>query len=106
MASTVSVPNLSAFSAAELQAMLTACKAELLARFTGRVNSGSSTGQQFAVTMYSTDELNRMVNAITAALGLDTQQQFVRPNFTVPLCGYGTPSGAFNSTGVPDVTTS
>lgn len=79
--------------------MLTAAKAEALARFTGRVNSGSSAGQQFAMSMYSTDELNRVINALTAALGLDTQQNTVRPNFQTPIAGYST--GYLSSTGVP-----
>lgn len=82
MASSVSIPNLSAFSSAELNALLTAAKAEILTRLTGRVSSGSSSGQQFAMAQYSTDELNRLINALTDALGLDTQETRVRPNFT------------------------
>lgn len=81
MASAPSIPNLSAFSASELSALLTAAKAEILVRLTGRIASGSSTGQQYAMNLYSTDELNRLVNALTAALGLDTQETRVRPNF-------------------------
>lgn len=81
MASGSPVPNLSAFTAAELQALLTAAKAEVLTRLTGRVQSGSSTGQSYAMNLYTTDELNRLINSLTSALGLDTEMTFVRPNF-------------------------
>lgn len=77
-----SIPNLSAFSPGELNAMLSAVKAEILTRLTGRVSSGNSTQQGFSVQMYSTDELNRLLNALTAALGLDTQETRVRPCFS------------------------
>jgi len=81
MASNPSVLNLSAFSVNELNTLLTAAKAEILTRLTGRVQTGSSTGQSFGMNLYSTDELNRLVNSLTAALGLDTQETRVRPNF-------------------------
>lgn len=87
-----SIPNLSAFSPGELSAMLTAVKAEILTRLTGRVSSGNSTQQGFVVTMYTTDELNRLLNALTAALGLDAQETRVRPCFSQQ--GFGSDTGA------------
>jgi len=84
MAGNYAVPNLSAFSTTELNALLTAAKAEILTRLTGRVQSGSSTGQSYAMNQYSTADLNRLVNALTEALGLDTEMTFVRPNFNGP----------------------
>lgn len=76
------VLNLSAFSAAELQALLTAAKAEVLVRLTGRVQSGTSTGQNYAMTIMTIAELNQLINSLTDALGLDADMTFVRPNFT------------------------
>jgi hypothetical protein len=80
-----SIPNLDAFSTAELQALLTAAKLEILQRLTGRVQSGSSTGQSYSMNQYSTADLNRLVNALTSQLGLDTSMTFVRPNFNGPV---------------------
>ncbi len=93
MADGTSVLNLSIFSSAEKQQLLTAVKAEILVRITGRVQNGSSTGQSFGVELYSSDALNRLANALTADLGLDTQMQFVRPNFNH---GYGNCGSGFN----------
>lgn len=84
MASSYVVPNLSAFSTAELSALLTAAKAEVLTRLTGRVQSGSSTGQSYSMNQYSTLDLNNLINALTAQLALDTSMTFVRPNFNAP----------------------
>lgn len=89
MSGKTSVPNLSAFSPAELQAMLTAAKAEVLKRITGRVQSGSSSGQNFSFNQYTTNELNILVNALTSQLGLDTDMTFVRPNFSGVGCTEG-----------------
>ena len=75
MANVVSTLNLSAFSAAELSALLTAAKSEILRRI-------SSAGQSYGMTLYSTAELNQLVNALTDALNLDTTEIRVRPNFT------------------------
>lgn len=86
--------NLSAFSTAELNALLTAAKAEILTRLTGRVQSGSSTGQQFSMNLYSTDQLNSLVNALTDALGLDTQETRVRPDFSEG-CGTDIPTSSY-----------
>jgi hypothetical protein len=82
MASGASVLNLSAFSTSELNAILTAAKAEVLTRLTGRVQQGSSTGQSYSMNLYTIDELNRLINSLTDALGLDTQETRVRPNFS------------------------
>ncbi len=89
MAGKTSVPNLSSFSPAQLQALLAAAQAEILQRLTGRVQSGSSAGQNFAMNQYTTDELNRLVNALTSQLGLDTEMTFVRPNFAGAGLGSG-----------------
>lgn len=82
MASAISVLNLASFSTSEQQALLEAAKAEVLRRITGRVQQGSSTGQSYSMALFSPDELNRLINALTIALGLDTQQTFVRPDFS------------------------
>lgn len=97
MASTT-VPNLSAFTEAEQRALLAACKAEILKRITGRVQTGSSTGQNFGVELYDTDGLNRLVNALTLSLGLDNEMTFVRPNFTH---GTSNDGGGWGNNGVP-----
>lgn len=86
MASGPSVLNFSAFSTAEQQAILTAAKAEVLSRITGRVQQGSSTGQSYSMALYSTDELNRLINALTDSLNLDTTETRVRPNFSRSYC--------------------
>lgn len=77
-----SVPNLSSFSASELTSMLTAVKAEILVRITGRVQQGSSTQQSFGVNMMDTDALYRLNNALVDMLGLDAQETRVRPCFS------------------------
>lgn len=83
MASTpVSVLNLSAFSQSELSTLLTAAKAEVLVRITGRIETGGSANQNYGMRLKTDDELNRLINALTSALGLDTEMIFVRPNFS------------------------
>lgn len=84
-----SVLNLSAFSAGELNTLLVAAKAEILTRLTGRVQTGSSTGQSFGMNLYTTDELNRLVNGLTSALGLDAQETRVAMNFSNPTGSWG-----------------
>jgi len=97
----VSVPNLSAFSQTELQNLLTAAKAELLVRITGRVQTGASTGQSFGMNQYSGDQLNKLINALTDALGLDAQETRVRPCFSRQGVGSeAAPSYPYGSTGI------
>jgi hypothetical protein len=79
MASTL---DLGAFSSAEKSALLSAAKAEVLARFQGRVSSGSEGGGNFSVTLFSNDELTRLINALTEELGLSSVETRVRPTFT------------------------
>lgn len=92
-----SIVNLSAFSATELNQLLVAAKAALLAKITGQVQSGSSTGQSYQMELLDPDQLSRLINAITAQLGLDNQETRVRPNFT----GVGGYDTAWSATGVP-----
>lgn len=101
MAQGYSIPNLSAFSTDELNALLTAAKAEILTRLTGRVQQGSSTGQNWSMTLYSTDELNRLVNALTSALGLDTQETRTRPDFSKAGVGAGFGYPGWPADGMP-----
>ena len=78
-----SVPNLSGFDTATLNSMFSAYKAEVLRRMSGgSVQSGSSTGESYSMTKFSDDALYRLGNALTDALGLDTQMTFVRPDFS------------------------
>jgi hypothetical protein len=74
--------NLAAFSGAELSALLTAAKAELLVRITGQVQSGSSAGQSYSMALMSTAELTSLINYLTDALGLDSGMSVARPNFS------------------------
>jgi len=94
MAQAISVLNLAAFSTAEQQELLTAAKAEVLRRITGRVQQGSSTGQSYSMALYTPDELNRLINALTIALGLDNEMVFVRPDFS------HRGAGAWSGTGI------
>jgi len=75
--------NPGAFSNAELTAMLTAAKAEYLGRITtGRVKTGGSASQQYGMDIMTVDDLTRLINALTSALGLDFDETLrVRPNF-------------------------
>lgn len=75
--------NPGAFSTDELNAMLTAAKAEYLGRITtGRVKSGGAAAQQYGMDIMSVDDLIRTINALTSALGLDFDETLrVRPNF-------------------------
>lgn len=75
------VLNLSAYSDAELAALLTAAKAALLAKITGVVQQGSSSAQSYSLQLMSVDELTRLINAITDQLGLDNVTIRVAPNF-------------------------
>lgn len=90
----VPVLNLSAFSPGELQALLTAAKAEVFTRLTGRVDSGSSTGQNFHMNMKTDAELTQLINSLTDILGLDTQETRVRPCFSRQ--GYGSSDDAYD----------
>lgn len=69
------------FSSAEKQALLTAAKAEYLQRMTGRITSASSANQSYGFTQMTVDELTRLINGLTADLGLQTVNARVRPNF-------------------------
>lgn len=75
------VLNLSAYSDAELAALLTAAKAALLAKITGVVQQGSSSAQSYSLQLMSVDELTRLINALTDQLGLDNVTIRVAPNF-------------------------
>lgn len=94
-------PNLSAFTASELTALLTAAKSEILFRITGRVQSGSSTGQSYSMNQYSTADLNNLVNALTAQLGLDTQETRTRPDFSYSGPGSGCGYDGWGPGGMP-----
>jgi hypothetical protein len=76
------VLDLSIYSPTELQEMLTAAKAEYLKRMTGRVTQGSSAAQSYGMTTMTVDDLVRLMNGISAALGLDSSLNVrVQPNF-------------------------
>lgn len=76
------VLDLSIYSPSELQSLLTAAKAEYLKRMTGRVTQGSSAAQSYGMTTMSVDDLVRLMNGLSAALGLDASLNVrVQPNF-------------------------
>ena len=70
------------FTAAEKTALLTAAKAEILKRITGRVTNGSSQAQQFGMTQMTTGDLTILVNALTVELGYSQPETRVAPNFS------------------------
>ncbi len=80
--------NPGAFSTAELTAMLTAAKAEYIGRITtGRVKSGGSAAQQYGMDIMTVDDLVRLINSLTSALGLDYDETLrIRPNFNNRSC--------------------
>lgn len=86
------VLDLGAFSGAELQSLLTAAKAEYLRALSGRMQQGSSAAQSYGLQLLSVDELTRLINSLTAALGLDGTETRVQPNFSgnrcLPSTGY------------------
>ncbi len=70
------------FSVAQLQAMLTAAQAEYLLRITtGRVRTGSSAAQSYGMDLMTLDDLVRLINGLTAELGLSDVNTTVSPNF-------------------------
>lgn len=73
--------DLTAFTTAELEALLTAAKARLLAKITGTVVNGGSSGQTFGMSEMTVQELQMLINALTAALGFPEPELRVRPNF-------------------------
>ena len=75
--------DLGSFSDSEKQALLSAAKAEVLVRLGGgRVVSGGGSGSNYSVATFSADELNRLINALTAELGLQSVETRVQPTFT------------------------
>lgn len=91
------VLNFGAFSNAELTTWLAAVKTELMIRYsTGRVKTGSSAAQQYGMETSTNDDLVRLANGLTAALGLDySDTTTVRPNFNTYDCSLdGTTFGA------------
>lgn len=82
MSAISSALDFGSYSTAEMQALLTACKAEQLRRLgIGAVVSGGGTGQSFTMMKMSEDGLIRMINGLTAALGYEEPIVQVRPNF-------------------------
>jgi hypothetical protein len=76
------VLDFGAFSPTELQAYLTAAKAEYLLRLTtGRVQQGSSVSQSYGLNVISMDQLTTLINGLSAALGLTSVPDLVQPNF-------------------------
>lgn len=76
------VLDLSIYDRTELSSMLTAGKAEYLKRMTGRVTQGASAAQSYGMTTMTVDDLVRLLNGISAALGLDAGLAVrVQPDF-------------------------
>ena len=71
-----------AFSVSEKQAMLTAAKAEVLKRMTGRVQTGAGASQSFGMNMMTYENLVFLVNALGAELGVPQPETRVQPNFS------------------------
>lgn len=78
MASTL---NFGAFTPDELQAMLTAAKAEYLRALGGRITQGSSAAQSYGLTIMTVDQLIQLINGLTTELGLDGTNVRATPNF-------------------------
>lgn len=80
--------NFGTFSTTELNAMLVAAKAEYIGRITtGRVKGGGSAAQQYQMDVMSVDDLVRLLNGLTSALGLDFADTIrIRPNFNGNAC--------------------
>lgn len=75
--------NFGSFTPTELTARLTAAKDEYFNRMgTGRVKGGGSSAQNYQVDVMTTEDLIRLINGLTAALGLDMSDTLrARPNF-------------------------
>ena len=72
--------------------MLAAAQQEYLLRITtGRVRSGSSAAQSYGMDVMSVDDLVRLINGLTAQLGLDNDTVRARPTFNKYGCA---PDGA------------
>lgn len=83
MASSAPVLDFGAFSQAEKQALLTAAKNEILLRIgKGRVQNGSSIGQQYGMTQMTVAELTNLINGLTVELGFQQPEIRVAPNFS------------------------
>lgn len=80
------VLNPSAYSVAEQQALLTAAKAAYLEKITGQVQSGGSAAQNYSMMLMTVEDLIRLINSLTLALGLDNTVNQVTPNFNPPSC--------------------
>ena len=76
------VLDFGAFSTAEKQTLLTTAKAEYLKRLSqGRVTQGSSAAQSYGLDVMQIGDLIRLINGLTADLGLNTVETRVAPNF-------------------------
>ncbi len=75
--------NFGSFTPTELQTWLTAAKTEYLLRgTTGRVKGGGSSAQNYQMDTLSNEDLIRLINGLTSALGLDFGDTLrVRPTF-------------------------
>lgn len=95
----VAVPNLSGWSQALLQSTFSAVQAEIVLRATGggRVQSGNSAAQGYQLHLMSDDRLYALNNALTSALGLDTEMNVARPCFSRQGAGAAAaiPSGTY-----------
>lgn len=78
----MAAPDFGSFSHAEKVALLTAAKAELLARHgMGTVQSGSSTGEQYMMDKVPYPQLVATIDALTLDLGYPQPTVQVQPNF-------------------------
>jgi hypothetical protein len=75
------VLDFGAFSAPEKQTLLTTAKAEYVKRITGRVTQGSSAAQSYGLNLMEVGDLIRLINGLSADLGLNTVETRVAPNF-------------------------
>lgn len=81
MAKYSAVLDFGAFTTAEKQALLTAAKAEMLTRITGRVQNGSSSAQSFGMTVMTLEDLTLLINGLSTELGYPQPETRVAPNF-------------------------
>lgn len=90
----IPVLDFGSFNVVEKQSLLTAAKAEYVKRLTGRVSQGSSAAQSYGLTLMEVGDLIRLINGLTADLGLQNVETRVHPNFNL-----GPPLGPSNPIG-------
>ena len=88
------VLDFGSFTTAEKTALLAAAKVEYIKRLTGRVSQGSRAAQSYGLNLMEVGDLIRLINGLTADLGIQAVETRVRPVFNQgPAIGPTTPIG-------------